>query len=392
MRKSLLFCFIVCFSVSLLSAYSIGDTVSDISWSDTDGGPPVARTLHGLTSANKIVLLVFSATWCGPCVSGTPLLQEMWEAIGDDHFHLVQTLSDVHTWDNVNGTIWRYRFNPPLTYWLSISSELSTHYWTFGNGYIPYYVVIDNDNIMRHSSTTRPTQQFIENLISDIQVDGPDAMVNGQEITFSPENPMPGDTVNISATVHNIGNQNITSADVKFYYSLEPGVDLQMISTESLAGLSPGESVNIDTVWNTDNSLEPTYYVITVVVDNVLPFDVNDNNNSAHTNLPMPVELAIFQARGVANTVMIEWVTLSETDNLGFNLYRTQASKLPSFLEAIPVKLNIDLIPGQGTSSSPMIYSFTDRLQNIGDYIYILETVSVYGETEEFQTRVHWIF
>lgn len=155
----------------IFNAYEVGDVVADFSWQDSDGGTPVQRSLHQLTASNKIVLIAFGSTTCPACNTGTPGLQDLWTAIGDLNFHLVQTMSNVNNWDNLNGATWRYKFDPPLTYWLAIGSELHTpQYWNFGNGYIPYYIVIDKDNVLRLSGNNRPTQQFIENLIMEMDL------------------------------------------------------------------------------------------------------------------------------------------------------------------------------------------------------------------------------
>ncbi len=169
MKKVLFFCLAFLFISSFLMGYQVGDEVEDLIWQDSDGGEPVDRSLHNLTLGNKVVMIVFSATWCGHCVNAAPELQIMWEEVGGEYFHLVQTLQNVSDWGNLNGSTWRTKFDPPLTFWLSIGSSLYTPYFSvFGNGYIPYYIVIDHNNILQHSGNSKPTQTFVENLIREM--------------------------------------------------------------------------------------------------------------------------------------------------------------------------------------------------------------------------------
>jgi len=82
------------------------------------------------------------------------------------------------------------------------------------------------------------------------------------------------------------------------------------------------------------------------------------------------VRLASFQALAVDGGVEVEWETVSEVDNIGFNLYRAQSTS------AQPELLNQDLIPSQ-MPGSPIgfVYSFLDESATLGQlYYYWLET------------------
>ncbi len=168
MRNLAFFSIIILFCASFLIAYEVGDVVDDFTWLDSDGGEPVERTLYEVTAANKILFIGFGATWCPHCVEAAPILQEYWEEIGSTHFHLIMTMQDVNSWDAINGSRWRTRFTPNLTFFLSIASALYNPYYSvFGNGYIPYIIVIDTNNVLRHSGNSRPTLQFLQNLIAE---------------------------------------------------------------------------------------------------------------------------------------------------------------------------------------------------------------------------------
>lgn len=44
--------------------------------------------------------------------------------------------------DSLNSSYWRTKFDPPLTYYISPLSELGSLYGGFGNGYVPYNIVV----------------------------------------------------------------------------------------------------------------------------------------------------------------------------------------------------------------------------------------------------------
>ncbi len=221
--------------------------------------------------------------------------------------------------------------------------------------------------------------------------DGPDASVLASDMGFSPSDPMPGDTVILSARVYNLGDTGIESGNCSFYYSMEPGIDLVLIGTQAFGMLAPGDYVDISQNWVTDPGLIPDTYIITAVLDDITPDDYNLDNDLAYIEMPLPVDLGYFMAIGIADFVNISWMTVSEADNLGFNLYRLNLKKLSPFVLNMPVKLNDCLIEGSGTTPEPSYYSYTDNVKNQGNYLYILESVSAYGETKQYTTRVNWI-
>lgn len=87
----------------------------------------------------------------------------------------------------------------------------------------------------------------------------------------------------------------------------------------------------------------------------------------------IPVELASFTATPGRGCIVVCWTTQSETDNLGFWLWR-------SVDDEDYIKLNEALIPGAGTSSVPIAYRHTDSEVQAGvRYYYKLEDVDVSG-------------
>jgi hypothetical protein len=89
----------------------------------------------------------------------------------------------------------------------------------------------------------------------------------------------------------------------------------------------------------------------------------------------VPIELASFRGQAEDAGVRLVWVTLTEQDNLGFNVERASAE------HARYARLNENLIPGAGTTTVPHTYGYLDETVERGyTYWYRLEDVSLTGE------------
>ena len=76
--------------------------------------------------------------------------------------------------------------------------------------------------------------------------------------------------------------------------------------------------------------------------------------------------------------VTIRWRNETEQDNYGFNIYRGE-DKEGSF-----AKINKEIIPGAGTTSTPKEYVYVDQPLEIGKiYFYYVESVSFAGAKEK---------
>ncbi|MFZ2362348.1 MAG: hypothetical protein WA040_23615, partial [Anaerolineae bacterium] len=89
----------------------------------------------------------------------------------------------------------------------------------------------------------------------------------------------------------------------------------------------------------------------------------------------LAVTLASFNAEAQADRVAVDWQTVSETGNAGFNLYRSTDPAGPQAL--------LGYVPSQGPGSSQgFAYSFEDLDVQAGQtYWYWLEDVSLSGAT-----------
>lgn len=110
--------------------------------------------------------------------------------------------------------------------------------------------------------------------------------------------------------------------------------------------------------------------------------DACDNIN------PTAVELLSFTATGAKNSVILNWETASEIDNLGFNIYRADS------LGGERLKINAELIPSNTYPGSPIgaSYEYVDtgadlkqgKLLPNRTYYYWLADLDIYGESELF--------
>ncbi len=85
---------------------------------------------------------------------------------------------------------------------------------------------------------------------------------------------------------------------------------------------------------------------------------------------PIPVELVSFSGYAVQNGVMLNWTTATEQNNLGFEIQRRTQDN-----EFYP----IGFVNGNGTTSTPSDYSFTDNTAISGLNFYRLKQIDLDG-------------
>ncbi|MBS3767632.1 MAG: T9SS type A sorting domain-containing protein [Candidatus Cloacimonetes bacterium] len=93
----------------------------------------------------------------------------------------------------------------------------------------------------------------------------------------------------------------------------------------------------------------------------------------------LPVQLSTFTAQYLNNQAQLYWVTQTETDNIGWNVYRNVENE---FAES--EKVNNELIEGYGTTTEQHEYNFIDNMSELvpGEtYHYWLENLDLGGET-----------
>ena len=97
----------------------------------------------------------------------------------------------------------------------------------------------------------------------------------------------------------------------------------------------------------------------------------------SNSSSPTGVTLASFEATAQADHVLVTWETVSELNNAGFNLYRTETADPPSAADLLT------FVPSQGPGSAQgFSYSYEDYSVAPGQtYWYWLEDVDFNGAT-----------
>jgi len=85
--------------------------------------------------------------------------------------------------------------------------------------------------------------------------------------------------------------------------------------------------------------------------------------------IPLPVELTSFSASYISGIVMLKWATATETNNQGFEIQRKSDGEFTT----------IGFVNGNGTTTQPQAYSFTDNNVGNGVYSYRLKQMDFDG-------------
>ena len=93
---------------------------------------------------------------------------------------------------------------------------------------------------------------------------------------------------------------------------------------------------------------------------------------------PLPVELTSFIASAKDDNILLKWTTATEVNNYGFEIERSQKSKVNSQTEW----KKIGFVDGHGNSNSPKEYSYLDEWINYGSFYYRLKQIDTDGQFE----------
>ena len=93
----------------------------------------------------------------------------------------------------------------------------------------------------------------------------------------------------------------------------------------------------------------------------------------AGNDQPLPVELSSFVSVINGNNVTLKWTTSTETNNAGFDIERSSANSAWA---------KVGTVSGNGTTSTPHNYSYTDRAVVSGKYSYRLKQTDFNGNYE----------
>jgi hypothetical protein len=91
----------------------------------------------------------------------------------------------------------------------------------------------------------------------------------------------------------------------------------------------------------------------------------------------LPIQLASFTASVVRDRdVDVEWRTMTETNNYGFEVYRKRGET--------GEWMRLGLITGHGTTLVPQSYSYIDRSVPFGEYYYRIKQIDLDGKSAAF--------
>lgn len=106
-------------------------------------------------------------------------------------------------------------------------------------------------------------------------------------------------------------------------------------------------------------------------------FGIGGNSEDGNIlNGALPVKLASFSAYVKQNDIVLNWVTTSEENNSGFEIYRS--------MNGNEDWKYIGFVKGNGTKNTQSIYKFEDKNLSKGEYEYALKQIDYNGNYEYF--------
>lgn len=100
---------------------------------------------------------------------------------------------------------------------------------------------------------------------------------------------------------------------------------------------------------------------------------VGDPKTSITTTAALPIQLSSFDAQIVGSTALLNWTTVSEVNNYGFEVQRRTENQ-----SEFQTLLN-GFVPGHGTTLEPQFYSFIDSTLPSGTLYYRLKQIDLDG-------------
>ncbi|MBN1540586.1 right-handed parallel beta-helix repeat-containing protein [candidate division KSB1 bacterium] len=120
-----------------------------------------------------------------------------------------------------------------------------------------------------------------------------------------------------------------------------------------------------------DYRLRPTSPAIDIGLDIGLPYSgIAPDLGAWEYLIPVAIELGYFRFHRVDDSVVLEWQTVSETQNAGFEIERK--------FNGDPFRV-IGRVDGQGTTAQSHLYRFRDLLSENGSYSWRLATLETDG-------------
>ena len=138
-------------------------------------------------------------------------------------------------------------------------------------------------------------------------------------------------------------------------------------------GSSVTNGAGVATITYTCNTVGTQFIKATATINGL-----NQTSNTAQKiwiDNPLPVELSSFTSTVNGRDVTMNWTTATETNNSGFEVERSILGGEWS---------SVGHVNGNGTTTSPVSYTFTDRNVATGAYNYRLKQIDFNGNFEYF--------
>ena len=179
-----------------------------------------------------------------------------------------------------------------------------------------------------------------------------------------------------SANAYWVDNNGDTTAPHNYYVMLGTSMSCPMVAGAAALILDRWPNVSPQQVYDAlqINALKDGY--TGGVPNSTWGYGKLDVQAAINDEATLPVILSTFTAQFIENTPTIYWETQSETDNMGWFVYRndeenfTTSEKISEFIE------------GHGTTTQQQSYLYKDDIQNpeVGDtYYYWLESIDYSG-------------
>lgn len=179
------------------------------------------------------------------------------------------------------------------------------------------------------------------------------------------------------------GNVNITAGTPYSSQYAFAAPEVTQITSGGVTGVPSGMTVTItngvtctfDVSWNPSCSQAGTYQVCFSGIDNAtVPCTTTVCVNYV-VDCPLPVELSSFTSTVTGRDVSLNWSTASEENNARFEIERSSTENNWT---------KVGSVNGNGTTTNPHSYSFTDRGLASGNYSFRLKQVDFNGNFQYY--------
>ncbi len=108
---------------------------------------------------DKVVLMVFGATWCPACKHEVPLLKEYYNEFKDDGLEVLN-IDIQESKKKVSSFVGKNKINYPVV--LDSIAEVATLYKVRG---IPLNIILDKDGIIKYRENIPPSKEILKKLL-----------------------------------------------------------------------------------------------------------------------------------------------------------------------------------------------------------------------------------